>query len=214
VTLAYRVYKGDAAGGPVDYATVVATVSTTTYVGAALAPSSRTRFGVRAYDTVTGLDDGNRDVAATVALDASGNDVSGTPGPILNLKARAGAAGTISLSWVHHPAGRPIPAGFKAWATAGPTVDYAAAPALTQSFAPIAYDAADGRFSGTISGLTPGTAYAVGVRAYNAAGADSGTVSATVTPVAAGPAAVLGLSLTATLPSGSPTGRAIPGSAP
>lgn len=216
MALVYRIFKGDSSGGPIDYLTVVATVSapTTTYVGAALTVGTRTRFAVRAYDTVTGLDDMNRDVMALVVLDGAGLDVSGTPGPVLSLTARASSAGTIVADWVHHPAGRPIPAGFKVWVTAGSSVNYGVAPALTQSFAAVAYEAAGGRHRGTVSGLTAGTAYSVGVRAYNAAGTDSGVISTSVTPVAAGPAAVLGLVVTADQPNGSPTGQAIPGTAP
>jgi len=206
--ITYRIFWNDGAGGPVDYSVPVATVAGPPWSGPPLAPGTRTRFGVRAFDTVTGLDDGGRAAEAEVDLSAQGVDVTGTPSRAFSATARPGPTGTILASWAHAPGGRPIPAGFRVWATPGVSVDFTSAPAITLAFSPAGYGGRAGWFSVTLPGLTPGAGYAVGIRAYNGSGDDGGSVQATATATASPPGPVGGLSASATSIPGM-SGRAV-----
>jgi hypothetical protein len=210
----YRIYKGDASGGPIDYSTPVATVSGLTWTGAALAVGTTTRFGVRAYDTVTGLDDNNRDVVAEVVVDPSGADASGYPAPVAQVSARPRGAATINARWTHALADRPTPTQFRVWATPGDVVDWTQPPAGVAAVGQGDYVLGFAVLDLDLPGLTPGTAYAVGVRAVAGGLADRGTAQAQATLPATTPQAPRGLSLTASQPAGHGSGRAIPGTAP
>ncbi len=179
----YRVYSNDGAGGPVDYSTPIATVSTLTYTPTALPHSSSTTFAVRAYDPATGLEEENTDARVTILIDASGNDVSARPNSPQGISARAGVAGAVRVEWAYVTSGQgAAPTYFDIWYTAGSTVNYAASPLLSVAHTP-------GRlhYAADLPPQAGGVAAVVGVRARNANGRDPNTASAAVTPIAAAP---------------------------
>ena len=192
MSTSYRIYANGGTGGPIDYSTVVATVTGTTYTPAALAPGSSWAFAVRAFDAASGLEEPNTDCRVAVNLDASGNDVTATPTPatITGLTPRPG--GSLRVDWIQWsipPASKPT--SFAVYATPGTTVNTAAGPGATTTSRGSAR-----QFSATITGLTPGTSYAVLVRS-TAGTLHSDSVAMTVVlPIP--PAAVASLSATPT----------------
>lgn len=183
--VSYHIYSNNGIGGPIDYSTPVATASGTTWTGPALSPGAVASYAVRAFDTISGLEESNTDATVTIMLDASGNDVTAVPMAPAGLSASPRAGGVVRVSWSYPSTGRVRrPAGFRV---------YAGTPAVAYS-APAAVIPYDGPGSlhhfADLSGLTPGTTYAVAVRAYNASGEEANTATAFVTPDASGPSPV------------------------
>mgnify|MGYP003532320853 FL=1 len=168
----YHVYANDHAGGPVDYGSVVATVTVgTTYAAAALSTSTDTTFAVRAFDSVSGHEEKNVDCRVRIVIDAAGVDVTGRPNAPYGLRARATAGGGATAEWAYNSASQGgAPTGFKVWLTLGDTPNYVASPAAT-----VAYSTGTPYFRATLTGLTDATEYVVAVRAYNAAGNETNT---------------------------------------
>lgn len=188
----YRIYKNDGAGGPVDYGTIVATTSSLTYQPSALGLSSDNIFAVRTYDTVSTLEDKNTDARVRITVDGSGNDVTNRPKAPSGLTARATAAGGCKVEWAYDPNGQlGAPTSFKVWLTSGGSVNYAAAPAAT-----VTYAAGTPVFVASLTGLSDGVAYSVGVRATNASGDETNTVSVSVTGDSTAPNAPTSISST------------------
>lgn len=174
----YNVYRGDADDGPVDYSVAarVDSVSGTTYtVGAVTVPGIH-RFAVRAMqDAAPWLEERNTDAVVRVVLSAAGADLTGRPGPLSHLSARPLSGGRIEVTWAYtRTPGLEAPAGFRAWATAGGSVNYAASPAAT-----VAHRGATA-YRVILAGPFAGSNYAVGARAYNATGDDGNTLAAPV----------------------------------
>ncbi len=185
----YHVYSNDHAGGPVDYTTPVATVAGLTWTSGALSAGSDSLYAVRAFDTVSGLEESNVDALARLIIDASRVDITARPGTPKDLTATPTAGGTCRVAWSYSPiAGGNPPASFKVWKTLGTSVNYAASPAAT-----VPYSAGQILFHADLSGLADGSQYAIGVRAVNALADDGNTVQVLVTGDATGPAAVDGL---------------------
>src|SRR6059058_2586533 len=101
MALVYDIYAGSSSGGPVDYTTPVATVSALSWTGPALPPSSTTKFGVRARDTVSGLGELNTDATVTIVVDPAGVDLSALPPPPQSVRATAQAAGAVLVEWAY-----------------------------------------------------------------------------------------------------------------
>lgn len=167
MSIEYRVYQNDGAGGPIDYLTIVATVSALTYSPSALAQPSDNLFAVRAYDTVAVLEDKNVDAIVRIVVDDSGADVTNRPSPAVMPTARASSSGKATVSWSHNRlAAGATPTGFKVWLTAGTSADYGVAPTVVVPYE----DPTTITYSTILSGLVDGTLYSIGVCAYNASG--------------------------------------------
>lgn len=193
MSLTYHVYTNDHAGGAVDYGTIIATTASLTYNPIAISPGSDCTFAVRTFDTVTGLEDLNSDARVQIVTDASGNDITNRPLPPGGLSARATKGGKILIEWSYLlPANSSAPTGFKAWTTAGASVNYAGTPILANYFASVV------SYSVETAALTDATTYAIGVRATNASGDETNVISVSVIADATGPTAVINLT-------GSPT---------
>jgi hypothetical protein len=124
------------------------------------------------------------DARARIVTDAGGVDVTGRPNPPTGLTARATAGGTAALAWTYNPLGQPsAPTGFHVYRGVG-AVDY------TTPVATVAYSPGLRSYRATISGLTHGTDYLIGVRAYNAAAEEPNAVTVGVTGDTTGPDAV------------------------
>jgi hypothetical protein len=194
----YHVYANTGTGDPIDYDVPVATVTGTTWTSFPLGYPSDWKFGVRAFWSGTGLEEANLDCAVEILLDGSGNDVTNRPGPPTGLRAFATQGGEITVEW-HYPqtirppsnalfAGRGVPTGFHVYIGTGGVPDYAT-PVATVPFASGFLNA----FRAALSGLADGTAYTIGVRAYNATAEESNTTTVTVTADATGPGPVSSL---------------------
>jgi hypothetical protein len=199
VSVSYRIYANDAAGGPIDWTTPIGTTTGLTFQPPPLALNSDNLFGLRAFDPVTGFEDQSVDAVVRVVIDGAGNDVTRRPAAPVGLTAFALGNGGARVTWTVNRALLPgrEPTQFKVWLTAGTTVNYAAAPAATVSYgSPIA---AAGVWFADLIGLANGTQYAIGVRASNAFGDDPNTVAALVTgsTTAGVPTAVDGATISA-----------------
>lgn len=191
MTITYNVYGSDAAGQPIDYGTLVANVSATTWTSPVLPPGTW-GYGVRATDA--NGEEQNLDCSVFVTINASGQDISNLPAAPQSLRAVPGKSGAVQVIWAFPP-GQPAakaPTQFFVYA-GSPTPNY------TTPAATVAANAAiQGVYSTTLSSLTPGTTYQIGVRASNGSGTESNTATVSVVPVATGPTPVIGLTASLT----------------
>ena len=187
MSTSYHVY-GNAGSGPIDYTTVLATVSGLTWLSAALSYPAVWKFGVRAWDTVSTLEEHNIDAVVAIQLSAAGTDVSAIPAAPLLLSGHARANGAVILDW-HYPVsvGSSKPTGFHIYQGTG------GGPSYGSPVATVAYSTGIQFFTAKVLGLTDGTAYSFGVRAYNATGEEANTMTTTVTADATGPPPVYSL---------------------
>lgn len=195
MTIQYHIYKNDGAAGPIDYSSVVATVSGTSYATAALALSSDNAFGVRAFDTGSGLEESNVDARVRIVVGPSGADLTGVPTSptLLGVVPLSGGVARVDWAWSASPGSSPATS-FAVYLTVGTAVDYTASPAAT-----VTVVRGVRAYSTTLTGLADGTTYAVGVRAVNATGHDSGTSATLVIGSGTPPAGVTGLTATPTI---------------
>lgn len=191
--IAYRIYSSDGLGGPVDYSAPVADVPALSWDTPTLTAPGDYTWAVHPYDTVTGYEDRTADSRARVTLDASGEDTAGLPVAPVMLSARAGAGGTARVLW-YYPAGLPV-SGFHVyvWVASGPPewVIPAGAVGGTSGGNDGGSHARPFRF--TLTGLSDGVLYSVGVRGYNATGEGQNTGTVSVTGASSGPAPVVAL---------------------
>jgi hypothetical protein len=199
-SLAYHVYSntnasfptGYATAGAIDYTLPIATTTGLSYVTATLAFPGVWRFGVRAFDPITSLEEENLDAAVTIILDGSGVDITNRPKAPTNLRALARAGGTIRVEWNYNTINpSPMPTGFHVYVGIG-ALTYVS-PTTTLSFAA----SIGGTFVVDVPGLVDGTTYTIGVRAVNATAEEPNTITVNCTADATGPAAVVSLTATA-----------------
>jgi hypothetical protein len=174
---------------PIDYTLPIATTGLLTWTSSPLAYPGTWRFGVRAFDTLTMLEEKNLDCAVTIILNASGVDISTQPKAPTALRALARAGGTIRVEWAYNTINpSPIPTGFHVYIGTGGMPSYGS-PAATVLFSA----AIAGSFMADLTGLPNGTTYTLGVRAYNSTAEEANTVTVNCTADATGPAAVSAL---------------------
>ncbi len=144
---------------------------------------------VRAFYYPNGLEEQNLDCAVEIILDSTGKDITNRPAPPTGLRAIAVKGGKIKVEWSYpNPATRAkAPTGFHVYNGIG-SVSYAS-PVATVSYTSSIANV----WTATISGLSDGTTYLFGVRAYNATAEESNTATVTCTSDAAGPEAVQSL---------------------
>ncbi len=189
--LVYSIYANDGAGGPIDYLTPIAVTQSLSWASSALTYPGEWKFGVRVSSLASGLEEKNLDASIRLLLNSSGADITNRPPAPVALRAFARANGSIRVEWAYpYPSlGSRRPTGFHVY-LGSPTVSYAS-PVATIPFTGLPVHIAD------IVGLTDGTTYAIGVRAYNATAEESNTASVSVLADATGPTAVVGLTATA-----------------
>jgi hypothetical protein len=186
----YRIYSGGMSGGPVDYSTPVATVSGLSWVTPALPANAIVTYAVRAFDTVSGLEEPNIDARVTIRVNASQADVTGLPNAPTGLTATPAAGATARVAWQYNPGGQGgAPTGFRVY-RGTPAVDYGTVAAT------VPYSAGVAAYVATLSGLVDGSIYTVAVRAFNAVGTESNATVATFTADGTGPDPVNGLTAT------------------
>ncbi len=190
----YHVYANTGIGDPIDYSTVIATTASLTWTSGALAFPGTWMFGVRAFDTVSTLEELNLDAAVKIVLGSSGTDITLRPKPPLAARGFATAGGGIRVEWSYNTINpQPVPTGFHVYIGTGGTPSYGS-PVATVSFA----SAIAGSFVANLTGLTGGTVYSIGVRAYNAVAEEPNATIITVTADSVGPSAVVSLTAVAT----------------
>src|SRR4051794_34445716 len=124
MSISYHVYSNSGVGDPVNYASVVATVSGLSWATPALAASSNWTYAVRAFDTVNGLEEQNVDARVTIRVNASQADVTGLPNAPTGLTATPAAGATARVAWQYLPGGQGgAPIGFRVY-VGTPTPDY------------------------------------------------------------------------------------------
>ena len=192
-TLEYHVYSNTGIGDPINYTSAIATTGLLGWTSSPLTSPGVWRFGVRAFNPVSGLEEENLDASITLILDASGRDITNRPLPPTAIRAFATAGGGIRVEWAYNTINpSPVPTGFHVYIGTGGTPNYLS-PAATISFqASIA-----GTFVANLASLENGTTYTVGVRAYNATAEEPNTNTVNVTAASVGPTAVLDLTATA-----------------
>lgn len=189
MSITYHVYANNGAGGPIDWTTIVATTASLAWTSPTLAVSSDTTYGVRAYDTVTTWEEQSIDATARVVLDGAGVDITTRPTSPTQVTLEIGANGSVSVNWVWFGANPPT--GFNIY-KGTPTISYGT-PALI-----LPYSSGRHTFRATLTGLTDGSSYQVGVRAYNATGEDGNLAYQTIVADATGPLSVDYLTVTLT----------------
>lgn len=174
MTTEYNIYGNDGEGGPLDRDTPLANVDVLEYTAGPLAYPGDYLFAVNAFDTVSLLEEQNRDAVVRLILDDAGADITARPAAPLNLTARATADGGCRVTWSYSQASRlgtigpgnygvsNAPTEFRVWLTADTAPDYDDPPAATVLFSEGTY-----HYLADLTGLTDGVSYAVGVRAAN-----------------------------------------------
>jgi hypothetical protein len=191
--LEYQIYTNTGVGDPIDYLVPEATTGLLTWTSGPLTVPGIWRFGVRAFDTLTTLEEQNLDCAVTVILDASGVDITNRPKAPIGLRAFATKNASITAEWAYNTINpNPVPTGFHVYIGTGGVPDYTH-PAATVRF----NSSVGGTFFADLTGLVSGTAYTIGVRAFNATTEETNTTTVTVTADSVGPAAVRSLTATA-----------------
>jgi hypothetical protein len=192
--IGYHVYANTGIGDPINYASPVATVWDTTYASPPLSSAGAWQYDVRAFDSITGLEEQNID-SITINVDASGNDVTNTPAAPVSLSVLARAGGSIRVDWAYPNTGQPAvrPTGFHVYVGSGGSPDYSNPVATV-----VAGTALLGQYTTLLTGLSNGITYQVGVRAFNAVAEEQNTFTTSVVAVSIGPAAVVGLTGVAT----------------
>ena len=124
MSIVYRIYSNGGTGGPIEYSTPLATIPDLTYTTGPLAPSGDYRFGVRAFDTATGIEEANTQATRRLVLDGLGRDTGEAPNAIHALIARPLADGNLRVAWAYRSAGQAAtPISFEVYLTSGSTPD-------------------------------------------------------------------------------------------
>jgi hypothetical protein len=178
MAIAYRIYSNAGNGGPVDYTTPVATTSGLSYTTGAVAPATDTTFAVRAYDTVTNLEEANTDAQVRVVIGANGADQGLSPNAAQAVTLTPSAGGGCRVGWSYAPDDTwGAPAGFHVYLGSGQGGGSGSLSAT------VAYTPGQIGYSVVISGPLTRTSYTATVGVYNGSGE---TASAPSTPVVVG----------------------------
>jgi hypothetical protein len=179
----YHIYGNLGGGGPIDYSTVVATVATLSWSTPALAASSRWKYGLRSFDTVSGLEEKNVDAVVEIVLSGSQADVTNLPASPQHLTVTPTSGGGCRVEWSYPAITSSRPTGFHVY-VGTPTPNYASVAAT------VAYTFGRLTYRATLSGLSNGVVYQVGVRSYNATGEEANVATVEVTGKATPPSNV------------------------
>jgi hypothetical protein len=173
MAIVYNIYANDGAGGPVNYATPIATTTSLSYVTGVLPAGSDTTFAVRAEDTASNLEEANTDAQVRVILDTNGNDIGGQPNPPHALALSTAAGGGCLVSWAYfQAAGAATPLGFQVFLSENSAALYGS-PAST-----VPYVFGQVGYTCRLPGPYVLSTYLASVRTYNAAGSDVNTIVA------------------------------------
>jgi|GEM_PF-2831436 len=188
----YHVYANEGDGGPIDYSTPVATIDGLEWTPPPLTFPGAHRFGVRAFGSLSGLEERNVDAAVFIILEDAGKDITNRPAAPFGLRVRCESGGVVVTEWSHPGGARENrPTGFHVY-TGWPEPNHDA---------PAATVAASAEFAGShmarLAGLPDGP-LAVAVRAFNAAAEEDNQSFVTVMVDGTPPGPVDGLTAQAT----------------
>lgn len=197
----YHIYSNNGEfGDPINYANPVATINSfgiTTWTSFGLFYPATWSFGVRAFNQYG--EEENVDCVVTFTLNSQGVDITNTPGPPSGLRAIQKANASILAEWTYLGTGvaAQTPTGFHVYVGTSLPLNYTT-PTATTLYSSGIFNS----YSATLTGLTNGTTYYIGVRAYNAVSQETNTVTVSCVADSVGPTAVVGLTIVATALSG------------
>jgi hypothetical protein len=172
MAISYNIYANDGQGGLVNYETPIASTSACTHSVGPLAASSDNTFAVRAFDSVSGIEEANTDARVRIIIDATGNDVTARPNAVIGLSVRPMAGGTCWVSWGYDSTGQGgAPSEFRVSLTSGP------GPSIENPTATVAFSPGVAGYGCTLSGLAANALYTVAVQAIGASSVLSSPVS-------------------------------------
>ena len=79
MSIAYHIYGNTGAGDPIDYSSPLATSSDLNWTAGPLSFPGIWSLTVRAFDSVSGLEEQNVDCTISIILDSNGNDITYSP---------------------------------------------------------------------------------------------------------------------------------------
>jgi hypothetical protein len=106
MAISYNIYANDGQGGDVNYNTPIATTPRLTYAIPTIGFPSDTTFGVRAFDTISEIEEANTDARVRIIVDSSGNNVTAQPNAVVGLSVKAMANGTCWVAWGYDTTGQ------------------------------------------------------------------------------------------------------------
>jgi hypothetical protein len=160
MAISYNIYVNDGQGGVVTYDSPVSMTEELTWTSGTLEFPSDTTFGVRAFDTVSGIEEANTDARVRIVLDSSGNDVTSQPNGVLGLSATATAGGTCWVSWGYDATAQgSAPSQFAV------TLSEGATPSVGTPSAIVSYQSGVSGYGCQLSGLASYTLYSIAVQA-------------------------------------------------
>lgn len=176
MTIAYKIYGNDGAGGPVNDTTPLSTTTELTYALGPVPPSSDNIFLVRAFDTTTGLEEANTEAVVRLVIGSDGRDLTLLPNPPHAISVSDARDGGCRISWAYSPDwSSGFPSGFNVYMSAGNTIE------VTSVSASVPYVSGVVGYSCLLPGPLSQATYTVLVRSFNAVGTESNTQSLTTT---------------------------------
>ena len=180
MAISYNIYANDGKAGDVDYSTPIASTSDLTFATGTLATPSDNTIAVRAFDTVSGIEEANTDARVRIILDASGNDITAQPNAVVGLSATPTVGGTCWVSWGYVPTGQGgAPSLFNVTLTTGttPSTTNGTTPSTTNLVVSIAYLTGVAGYGCSLSGLAGNTPCTIAVQAVGASSVLLGPVA-------------------------------------
>lgn len=189
--IVWDIFTNDGAGGPINYATPIATVSSPTFTTSALPLNSDNRFAVRARDSANALSELNVDAIVRIIVDGAGADVSALPPAPFGLTARAKSGGTAEVSFQIDPYDRVKPTQFSIYLTPFAS----GSPSWSTPAATISAISGRRYYRSTLTGLSDGASYWIGVRSSNGSIQEKNTTTIDIVGSSIGPASIDNLSI-------------------
>jgi hypothetical protein len=160
MAISYNIYANDGMGGVVNYDSSIATTDELTWAIGPLGSPSDNTFAVRAFDSVSEIEEANTAARVRIIIDSSGNDVTSQPNRVRGLSATATVGGTCWVTWGYDATGQGgTPSEFAVTVTAGAT------PSLGTPTATIAYQTGVAGYGCTLTGLANNSLYTIAVQA-------------------------------------------------
>ena len=187
--ISYHIYANTGIGDPINYSVPIGTTTGLSFSPPALNPSSTYLFGVRAFDDVTLYEEMNVDAFVTIITDAGGNDITARPAAPQNLTATPVKGAGIRLDWTYPYVVGTVaaPTGFHVYTGTSGTPNYGVIVAT------VTYTKGLAHYTVTLTGLSDGATYAIGVRAFNLTAEEPNTVVVLATADGAAPKSVANL---------------------
>lgn len=177
MTIRYRIYSNGGTGGAVDLSTPIGTTTGLSFAPGPAGLSTDTTYSVRAFDTVTGLEEANTDSLVRLVIGADGKDVSTLPNPPHAVSISPAPGGACRVNWAYAPAAPyGLPDGFHVYLGSSPPAG------ILQPAASAAYVGGKLGYSVVLPGPYGAASYTATVGAFNASGERPGVPLAAALP--------------------------------